>query len=227
MNNINEFEKIDNCIEEQLNYSKANWNLFKEQFKLDLIDTSAIIRSNNANEINEFLTKSMINAAKRAIPVKTNNLKSNKRLPKYIMDLINTRRKLKRKLITKLYIENKEMWSQFYIINKTIREEIKIIKEKNWGAFIEKIGINPLTYYAVWRRIQVIKNNGHKKADSYPILIHENIKYDTDLKKANIFADLLSETFKDQEIEKYDEKFKNETNKTVEDFINNNDNVIS
>jgi flagellar biosynthesis component FlhA len=31
--------------------------------------------------------------------------------------------------------------------------------------------------------------------------------------------------FKDQEIEKYDEKFKNETNKTVEDFINNNDNV--
>jgi hypothetical protein len=77
MNNINEFEKIENCIEEQLKYSKANWNLFKEQ--LDLIDTSAIIKSNNANEINEFLTKSMINAAKRAIPVKTNNLKSNKR----------------------------------------------------------------------------------------------------------------------------------------------------
>jgi hypothetical protein len=46
------------------------------------------------------------------------------------MDLINTRRKLKRKLITKQYIENKEMWSQFHIINKTIREEIKIIKEK-------------------------------------------------------------------------------------------------
>jgi hypothetical protein len=61
MNNINEFEKIYNCIEEKLNYSKANWNLFKEQ--LDLIDTSAIRKSNNANEINEFLTKSMINAA--------------------------------------------------------------------------------------------------------------------------------------------------------------------
>jgi hypothetical protein len=46
-----------------------------------LIDTSDIKRSNNANEINEFLTKSMINAAKTAIPFKTNNLKSIKRLP--------------------------------------------------------------------------------------------------------------------------------------------------
>ena len=137
----------------------------------------SIIRSNNANEINEFLTKSMLNAAKTAIPVKTNNLKSNKRLPKYIMDLINKRRKLKRKLITKQYIENKEIWTQLYIINITIREEIKIIKEKNWVSFIEKIGENPLTSKAVWRRIQVIKNNGHKKADSYPVLIHENIKY--------------------------------------------------
>jgi hypothetical protein len=164
---------------------------------LDLIDTSATIRSNNANEINEFLTKSMLNAAKTAIPVKTNNLRSNKRLPKYIMDLINTRRKLKRKRITdtKQYIENKEIWSQFYIINKTIRDEIKIIKEKNWGSFIDKVGKNPLTSKDVWRRIQVIKNNGHKKADSYPVLIYENIKYDTDLNNADIFADLLSDTF--------------------------------
>jgi hypothetical protein len=91
----------------------------------------SLVSSNNANEINEFLTKSMLNAAKTAITVKTNSLRSNKRLPKYIMDLINTRRKLKRKRITdtKQYIENKEIWSQFYIINKTIRDEIKIIKK--------------------------------------------------------------------------------------------------
>ena len=105
------------------------------------------------------------------------------------------------------------MWSQFYIINETIREEIKVIKEKNWGSFIEKIGENiKLTSKAVWRRIQVIKNNGQKKADSYPVLINENIKYDSDITKANLFADILSETFKDHEKEKYDEKFKNETN---------------
>ncbi len=30
----------------------ANWQLFKEQ--LELIDTSAILKSQNANEINEF-----------------------------------------------------------------------------------------------------------------------------------------------------------------------------
>ena len=123
------------------------------------------------------------------------------------MDFINTRRKLKRKLFKDQYAENKEMWSQFYIINRTIREEIKVIKEKNWGSFIEKKGENPLTSKAVWRRIQVIKNNGHKKEDSYPVLIHEKIKHDTYINKADLFADLFSETFKDQEKEKYDEKF--------------------
>ena len=50
MNNLNELEKIEDCIEEHLNYSKENWSLFKEQ--LDLIDTREIIRSNNTNEIN-------------------------------------------------------------------------------------------------------------------------------------------------------------------------------
>jgi hypothetical protein len=64
------------------------------------------------------------------------------------------------------------------IYNQQINQrEIKIIKEKNWVSFIDKIGKNPLTSKAVWRRIQVIKNNGHIKADSYPVLIHENIKY--------------------------------------------------
>ena len=29
------------------------------------------------------------------------------------------------------------------------------------------------------------------KADSYPVLIHENIKHDTDINKANLFGDLL------------------------------------
>jgi hypothetical protein len=63
------------------------------------------------------------------------------------------------------------------------------------GSFIDKVGKNPLTSKDVWRRIQVIKNNGHKKANSYQVLIYENIKYDTDLNNADIFADLLSDTF--------------------------------
>ena len=52
MNNLNELEKFDHYIEEHLNYSKANWSSFKEQ--LDLIDTSEITKSNDANQINYF-----------------------------------------------------------------------------------------------------------------------------------------------------------------------------
>jgi exonuclease III len=220
LNENNNIENEDKCNEKHLNYSKANWQLFKEQ--LELIDTSAILKSQNANEINEFLVASMKQAAGKAIPVKSNNLKTSTRLPKYIMDLINTRRKMKRKLLKNDY-KNKEMLSDFYLINKTIREEIKAVKNKNWSSFIEKTGKNPLSSKAIWRRIQIIKNNGNKKGEKYPTLIHENVQYETDEKKADLFAELLSETFKDKEKEKYDDKFKSETNKIVDDFIINNE----
>jgi deoxyhypusine synthase len=52
-------------------------------------------------------------------------------------------------------------------------------------------------------------------------MIHENIKYETDEKKADLFAELLSETFKDTGNEKHNEKFKTETNRIVDEFINN------
>ena len=95
------------------------------------------------------------------------------------MDLINTRRKIKRKLIRNDY-NDKEMLGQFYLVNKTIREEIKAIKNNKWATFIEKIGKNPLSSKVVWNRIQVIKNNGKKSNEKYPTLINENIKYETD-----------------------------------------------
>jgi hypothetical protein len=116
------------------------------------------------------------------------------------------------------------MWSQFYIINKTIREEIKTVKQNNWASFIEKIGKNPLSSKDVWNRIQIIKNNRNKKADKYPILVHENKVYSTDESKANIFGELLSETFKDNEKEKNDKKFKIETDILIEDFIKSENN---
>jgi hypothetical protein len=78
----------------------------------------------------------MKQAAGKAIP---KILKTSTRLPKYIIDLINTRRKMKRKLIKNEY-KNKEMLSNFYLINKTIREEIKAVKNKNWSSIIEKTG---------------------------------------------------------------------------------------
>ncbi len=46
-------------------------------------------------------------------------------------------------------------------------------------------------------------------------LVHENVKYDSDQKKVDLFAELLSATFKDNEKEKYDEKFKIKKNKKI------------
>jgi hypothetical protein len=219
--NLTAVESEELCDDKHINYAKANWKLFKEE--LDLIDTREIMKNKNANEINNFFVESINRVSEKTLPYKTNNLKNNIRLPKYIIDLINTRRKMKKKLTKNQFFNNKEMWSQFYIINKTIREEIKAVKNQQWASFIDKIGKNPLSSKAVWRKIQIIKNNGNKKADNYPILIHDNKKYDTDETKANLFAELLGETFKDNEKDKYDDKFKRETNKNVEDYVNNSE----
>ena len=81
--------------------------------------------------------------------------------------------------------------SQFYLVNKTIREEIRAVKDKQWANFIDKIGKNPLSSKAVWRRIQIIKNNVSKKNDNYPILIYEDKKYENDETKANHFAEIF------------------------------------
>ena len=53
------------------------------------------------------------------------------------MDLINTRRKIKRKLIRNDY-NDIEMLGEFYLVNKTIREEIKAIKIINGQRLLNK-----------------------------------------------------------------------------------------
>ena len=65
--------------EKHLNYSKANWTIFRK--KLDLIDISNILKSEESNEINNFLINSLVQAAENSIPYKTNNLECNTRLP--------------------------------------------------------------------------------------------------------------------------------------------------
>jgi hypothetical protein len=61
------------ATERHLNYSKANWQKFKEY--LELTDTKAILNNKNSNEINDFLITALKEAAKKAIPLKSNTLK--------------------------------------------------------------------------------------------------------------------------------------------------------
>ncbi len=68
---------------------------------MNKINTMSILKSSNSNEINEFCITSLLNAASRSIPSNSinNNQTANGRLPKYILELIKKRRKIKRKIL--------------------------------------------------------------------------------------------------------------------------------
>jgi hypothetical protein len=59
-----------------------------------------------------------------------------------------------------------------------------------------------------WNRINKLKNDGIEKRSYFPVMNHNNKQYKTDHEKANMFGTILSETFKDNEDEKYDKNFK-------------------
>jgi molybdopterin converting factor small subunit len=107
---------------------------------------------------------------------------------------------------------------EFNIINRTIKEEIKAIKNQTWVKFSETFSHNPIQSKPFWKRIDEIKNNGIKKDDTYPILLFEKKEYREDIDKANLFGKLLRETFTDNETKKYDQNFKKMVDEEIKSF---------
>jgi exonuclease III len=202
----------------RFNYNRANWNKYKSE--LEIINVENILKSNNTNEINEFCISSILSAAKKSIPMSNsfNQNSINPRLPKYIIELINKRRKIKRRLLKSV---DEKLNKEFLIICKTIREEIKAYKNKKMNNFVNNFNKNPLSSKPFWKKINVLKNNGQQKDQSYPILLHDDKEITEDYDKANLFGSLLSETFKDTNSNNFDQNFKNEVEDEMKLFIDN------
>ncbi len=100
-----------------------------------------------------------------------------------------------------------------------INEEVNVLRNNNWMNFTKNIETNPLSSKKFWNRINKLKNDGIEKRSYLPVMNHNNKQYKTDHEKANMFGTILSETFKDNEDEKYDKKFKNIIDKDINDFI--------
>ena len=116
----------------KLNYNKANWTKYAS------ILPSAIpshIDENNIEELNTFVTESMLNAAKIAIPVKMTNITNVKLLPKYLLDLIEARKKA-RKMFNKTGLL--ALKSKYNLLTKTIKQETLDMKNNSWAQFIKK-----------------------------------------------------------------------------------------
>jgi hypothetical protein len=165
---------------------------------LEQIDFQQILSSSNVNEINEFIIKNINERCKNSIPFKSSNKPFKVKLPQYLVFLIKQKRYLKKR---KRF--DPAAKQDFYIISKTIKEELDVIKNQNWSNFSYKTKDNLLVTKQFWKRINNIKNKDAQNNDYYPKLIHDNKEYKSDLEKANIFGTLLGEIFKDDQDEKY------------------------
>jgi hypothetical protein len=194
------------------NFNKANWELFKRYLPI----SSPIDVMEDVEKLNQFVVKSLIDAADKAIPViyKNDKFKQVKSLPSHIIQLIRARKRCRRKNTENNSAENKKLLNY---LTEEIRTEINALKNKEWLDFLEKQGKNPTNTKPFWQRINKLK--GNKISKSIPTLKDEDKLFETDKSKANLFAEILKNTFSDQN----DEKFDKEHELKINNFVNNHD----
>jgi hypothetical protein len=213
--NNEKHNKEDNVsAENNFDFKKANWNKFR--MFLDQVNLDVILKNNDVNVVNEFIINNILNAAKSSIPTRGNNNRNSPRLPKYLIDLIKLRRYYKKLLLKKDDIIFKQ---KFYEISKIIKEEKKELNNKQWEKFSKNCSANPLSSKKLWKRIKTVKD-GNKVTD-YPSLLYNNQVFSSDEQKANLFSDLLSETFKDSESDQFNNNFKDKIEEQMREFFKN------
>lgn len=205
--------------EKKYDFSKVCWKKFKET--LEKINLESILECRDVDKINDFIIESLHHAAKAAMPYKNNN-KKQLRLPKYILNMIEARKFYKR-IITKNEYVDPSIKNKLYTISRTIKEEINAVKNNKWNKFTEQFSKNPLSSKKFWNQVNIIKNGSSNHNDNIPMMKHDNQTYKSDLEKANLFASILSSTFKDNSNTDniYDDNFKIIVNKEVKENIAN------
>lgn len=202
-------------------FSRADWDLYKKY----LNETKFSAKEENIAILNSQITSSILNARNSSIPLKNapissyNNPKEIE-LPKYIMDMIKFRKKLKSQIRKTIFVNTLQLKQDFNAINKTIREEIKAFKSNKWELFLKQQGKNPISSSKFWRKIKFEKSNS-----SIPTLIYNNTTISTNEEKANTFACLLKDTFSETSNSNFNDKFKQkvevEIKKKLDEPMNN------
>ena len=205
----------------ELNLNKADWSKFKDNLPTSIPH----FNENYINQLNNYITRSLIEAAEKAIPKKkAYNYKET--LPDEILLMIKYR-KTARKRAQKAKATERDK-AIFNNINKLIKSEIVAYKNQKWSNFLESLGKNPVSTRPFWQKINKIRNkNQNKKSEKIPSLNFNNTIYTTNDEKANIFGSILEQTFKDSNDEKFNKEFEQMIKQKVDEFKMKNKNHVS
>jgi hypothetical protein len=129
---------------------------------------------------------------------------NNPNLPRYILELIQEKRKT-RKILAKS--NNEKNKKHFNFLNKLVSEEIKAFKSQKIEKKCELIQKSNPSTKLFWKSIKSMENTA-KNDDNIPYLKNNNSKIFDDLEKANVFGKRLETIFQTNEGERYDCAFK-------------------
>jgi hypothetical protein len=193
------------------NLNKANWDELKDNLPVKM----PLEINNNVDELNKFVKDSIIMAADISIPIYTNRINKGKVLPKYVLDHIKLRKKVRKKMIKFRLDEDGKIAfkTRYNKLKSIITEESSAINNNEWSLFIQKLGKIPPSQKPFWQRINKIR--GKKGAAKIQMLVVNDIYYSTDHEKAEIFSKNLQQTFSPAQETNFDENFKTRVDERV------------
>ena len=166
-------------------FNKANWSIFEN--KLNYININAYDLAHTPDSLNAACVKAMIEAVKSAVPlVKSKSFKPE--IPPLIIDLIRSKRKLRRKLI-----KNSNLTSEYNQLTKLIKQAFFKFRNGKWFKFTAECGDYVMVTRGFWRRINRFRV-GPERVEIATLRV-EGVSYQTDTEKADIFATHLANTF--------------------------------
>ena len=175
-NNTNSSENTTSQQPNRRQIEKADWKSFTK----DLNSASKIIfNSTNYFPSHELIHIELNKAIEKNIPISKGKITATNPLPNYILKDIAMRNKLRRYYINDRSEENK---NKLYKKIEEVHGKILAFNSQKWSTFLMKIGPNPLSTKAYWRRINRIRS---KKSTNKISNLIVNEKYiDTDEGKA-------------------------------------------
>jgi len=174
----------------RFNFTKADWNKYGHILD-EMIGELDLGECSDIDNIHEHFSNLIIKAADSSIPkfAKT----TQKSYPSHILELIKARRASRKNKKGKSLEVCRVLNTEYNRLTGLIKKSIKEYTERRWSNFLDKLGPYPASSGTFWRIINRARTQ--KKSSTIPTLIVDGRAYSTDEDKANLFADVLGETF--------------------------------
>ncbi len=169
----------------RLDMARADWDYFRLLLSNIKIDQT----NDDIDILNHLISTGIITSAEKSIPYKTSRIRG-KTLPKWILDFVKQRRKARTLTLptnaAKFTVEEQEVNKVNYNrLSNLVKDEVRKERNRDWKAFVDKLGPNPISSAPLWNRVNQLR--GLKSSKKIPTLNKNDIIYDDDTKKADLF----------------------------------------